>query len=148
MEIRRDTCKFCLNWLKNIVNILEGQTLQRWEGRGVDGRRPKSSNKHKQQQQEHKQQEKQQQAAESGGKQHKQQPRNSEGCLAEGGPAEGPRSVGPRSVGPRRVGARTQKKWGPEGWGGPKFRAFFFFARHYVHSFSFSCGSFRGILVV
>ena len=50
---------------KIVINILEGQRLQRWEG-WFDGRRPRSGNKHKQQQQEHKQQEKQQQAAESG----------------------------------------------------------------------------------
>ena len=124
VEIRWDTCKFCLNWLKNIINILEGQTLQSWEGRGVDGRRPKSSNKHEQQQQEHKQQEKQQQAAESRGKQHKQQPRNSEGCLAEGGPAEGPRRVGaPKGGGPEGWGAR--RVGGPKG-GGPEISRFFF----------------------
>ena len=31
---------------KNVIDILEGQTLQRWR-RGFDGRRPKSSNKQK-----------------------------------------------------------------------------------------------------
>ena len=37
-----------------VIDILEGRKRQRWEERGVDGQRPKSSNKHKQQQQEHK----------------------------------------------------------------------------------------------
>ena len=51
--------------VKKIVNnILEGQTLQRREGRRFDGRRPK---KHKQQQNQEQQ------------KLHKQQPRKSEG---------------------------------------------------------------------
>ena len=38
-------------------------------------------------------------AAESGANQHKQQPRNSEGCPAEGGPAEGPEGWAPKSGG-------------------------------------------------
>ena len=60
---------FVLKWLRSkgsnqlykiVIYILEGQTLQRWEGRGgeggFDGRRPKSSNKHKQQQKRRQQQ--------------------------------------------------------------------------------------------
>ena len=36
VEIRWDTGKFCINWLSKIViNILEGQTLQRWEEKEV-----------------------------------------------------------------------------------------------------------------
>ena len=80
------------------------------------------------------------QATESGAKQQKQQPRNSEGCPAEGGPAEGP----------RRLVGWAPELLGPEGGrrvGGPKFRAFFFPFRHMFHSFFLSWVSFRGILV-
>ena len=57
-----------------VVNILEGHTLQRWDWRGFDGRRPKQQQAQaaaknsgsSKPQQEHKQQEKQQQATESG----------------------------------------------------------------------------------
>ena len=71
-------------------------------------------------------------AAESGAKQHKQQPRNSEGCPAEGGPAEGPRRLGPRRVWPRSVGAPKGggspdlEKLGPPEGGGLKISRFFF----------------------
>ena len=74
--------------VKIVINILEGQTLQMWEGGGFDGRRPKSSNKHKKYQKQ-----RQQQAAtgtsnkkssntqqnQEQHKQHKQQPRKSQG---------------------------------------------------------------------
>ena len=81
VEILWDTGKFCHNWLrskgsnqlsKNVVNILEGQTLQRWEGRegstvgGPKAATSTSSSKNKPQQEQHHQEEKQQQAAESG----------------------------------------------------------------------------------
>ena len=109
--------------------MLEGQTLQRWEGREVrrsaaQKQQQRQQQKQKKQQQLHKQQKQAQAAAKTAAaasrnrskqqessnkqqnqeqhKQHKQQPRNSEG-----------QEVWVPKVGPRRVGS-------------PKFRVFFF----------------------
>ena len=96
-----------------------------------------AKNSSSKQQQEHKQQEKQQQAAESVAKQHKQQPRNSEGCPAEGSPRrvpegwcpegwrfEGCRPKPGKSGAPNLEGWGPRRVWAPKG-GKSKFRAFF-----------------------
>ena len=114
----------------------------KWEG-GFDGRRPKSSNKHKQQhnrgssnpQQEHKQQEKQQQTAQTtqklsgGGGSHGgspkagvPKPKPGKSGAPKGGDPEGwgPK---PRKSGPPKGGAL--KGGGPEGWEAQNFVLFF-----------------------
>ena len=141
VEFRWGTSKFCNNWLwtkefqkivKIVLDIFEGQTLQRW---GFDGRRPNSSNKSSsksgsksgsncsassKRQQEHKQQEAQTCTFECPGASNK---------IAREDPRERKRAK--MEAGERNLGGPAEG--GPEGWGSPKFRACFSLSCHNFH---------------